>query len=88
VPRPAIELKGFTRVPLAPGASSRVVFELSTDLFGYIGLNMVRIVDAGEILVWIGLSSADRGLPVAILIEGPTRVVGRDRAWQARVVED
>ena len=54
VTRPVRELKGFQRIPLAPGESRRVEFELHTDDLAFYGRDMQRIVEPGEFHVWIG----------------------------------
>jgi beta-xylosidase len=80
VPRPVRQLAGFTRVTLDPGGAARVVFTLHADRLAYTGRNLRRIVDAGEIRVMVGSSSAHTPLIAALQVEGATRTVGPDRA--------
>ena len=59
VTRPALELKGFVRVPLEPGASASVRFELPVAQLGFYDGDLRYVVEAGEIEVLVGTSSAD-----------------------------
>jgi len=58
VTRPVRELKGFKRVRLDPGQATRVEFELHADDLAFFGRNNERILEAGDVHVWIGGSSA------------------------------
>jgi beta-glucosidase len=58
VTRPVRELVGFARVALAPGASTRVVFELSVDALGFTGRDLTHVVEPGRIDLAVGTSSA------------------------------
>ncbi len=55
--RPIKELKGFQRVPLEPGESRRVEFELDTDALAFYNPRMERVTEPGGFHVWIGSSS-------------------------------
>lgn len=57
VTRPVRELKGFQRLRLEPGESTRVTFELHTDDLAFFGRDNTRIVEPGEFHAWIGGSS-------------------------------
>ena len=57
VTRPVRELKGFKRVTLQPGKSTRVEFRLHTDDLAFYGRNNTLIVELGEFHAWIGGSS-------------------------------
>ncbi len=54
VTRPVRELKGFQRVRLAAGESSRVDFELHTDDLAFHDRKMQLITEPGWFHVWIG----------------------------------
>ncbi len=56
--RPVKELKDFRRVKLAPGASTRVTFTLTTDQLAFYGLDGTRRAEPGEFRVWIGPDSS------------------------------
>lgn len=57
--RPVIELKGFQRVTLLPGASATVTFTLGPDELKMLDENMRWIVEPGDFRVMIGGSSKD-----------------------------
>jgi beta-xylosidase len=80
VVRPVRYLAGFARVPLEPGQARRVVFRLHADRTSFHGRSGTRIVEPGVIEVEVGSSSADPRLTGSLLLHGPERVVGSDRA--------
>jgi len=57
VTRPVKELKGFRRVPVEPGETVTVDFQLHTDDLSFYGRNMQRVTEPGEFHAWIGGSS-------------------------------
>jgi len=59
VARPVQELRGFTRVPLAPGERKQISFDLSSDQLAAYEADDRWRVEAGQIQVMIGASSAD-----------------------------
>ena len=65
--RPVRELKGFQRIPLAPGESKRVEFTLTKDALRFWGRNGWTF-EPGTFRVWIGPSSAG-GLSAEFTIE-------------------
>lgn len=80
VVRPVQRLVGFRKVVLEPGESVRLTVEVPADLSAFTGLAGDRIVEPGDLVVGFGRSSGDIPLTVAVTLEGPVRVVGRDRA--------
>ena len=58
VTRPVKELKGFKRIKLKPGESTRVEFELRSEDLAFYGRDMTLRTEPGEFHVWIGGSSA------------------------------
>ncbi|TRM68227.1 glycoside hydrolase family 3 protein [Schizophyllum amplum] len=59
-PRPAKELKGFTKVALAPGETKTATVKLERDAFSfYDERKMSWIAEKGVFGVWVGASSAD-----------------------------
>ena len=78
--RPVKELKAFTRVGLAAGASASVTFEVPTDMLCFTGHDGRRIVEPGDFELQIGASSADIRLRATVTISGRTRVV--DGRWR------
>ncbi|MEN3537143.1 glycoside hydrolase family 3 N-terminal domain-containing protein [Microbispora sp. ZYX-F-249] len=79
VARPVAQLVGFARVPLAPGETREVVFDVPADAFSYTGPDLRRIVEPGVIALTAGPSAADRPLRAEILLTGDTAVLGRAR---------
>lgn len=59
VARPVMELRGFSRVSLAPGEWKDVRFELGFDELSMFDAHMKRVVEPGDIKIMIGASSAD-----------------------------
>ncbi|QTE31297.1 beta-xylosidase/alpha-l-arabinosidase [Pengzhenrongella sicca] len=58
ITRPVVQLLGYARVELEPGASSRVTFEVPTTRFAFSDRRMVRIVEPGEVEVWVASHAA------------------------------
>lgn len=58
VTRPVRELKGFTRVTLAPGEQRRVAFTLTPQELGFLDQKLQFTVEPGEFRIFVGASSA------------------------------
>ena len=58
VTQPVLQLKGFERVTLQPGETRTVRFELPAETFALWDANMREIVEAGEVDIRVGNSSA------------------------------
>ncbi len=71
VARPVLELCGFARVTLEPGASADVRFTLHAEQLSHTGVAYRRIVEPGTVTLWAGTSSADRPLSVTLEVTGP-----------------
>jgi len=54
LPRPVVALLGYARADLEPGASSRVTFTVPTTRFAFASRQLVRIVEPGDVEVWVG----------------------------------
>lgn len=81
VTRPTVQLLGYQRIHLAPGESVVVRFEVPTTRLAFTDRRMVRIVEPGDVEVWVGRSAADsRSRPVA---EGISRPVSTTAATDA-----
>lgn len=74
VTRPVQQLIGFTRVPLKPGQTAHVRFEVHADRTAFTGRDLRRIVEPGEIVLRVGPSSRDAEA-VRLQMTGDTRVV-------------
>jgi beta-glucosidase-like glycosyl hydrolase len=79
VTRPVRQLAGFAAVRLEPGASARVRFDVHADRTAFTGRDLRRIVEAGDVEVHVGTSSADLPCRTTVRLTGATRVVGHDR---------
>ena len=86
VTRPVVKLIGFARVSLAPGEKRRVRFEVPASVTSFIGPNLTRIVEPGEIELRLGASSADIRLTAAVTLVGPTLTVDHTRRRHCRVI--
>jgi beta-glucosidase len=84
VTRPVLELKSFLRIAVAAGASTSVRFEIPVAQLGFYDANLTYVVEAGEIEILVGTSSADllaagtvtieRGGPVEKAFDGARAV--------------
>ncbi|MGV8967171.1 MAG: beta-glucosidase [Cellulomonas sp.] len=54
LPRPVVTLLGYVRADLEPGASGRVTFSVPTTRFAFSDRRLVRIVEPGDVEVWVG----------------------------------
>lgn len=79
VARPVKQLIGFARVQLAAGASCHVRFHVHADRFAYTTGTYERVVEAGDVELWVGTSAADLPCRTSVRVTGPRRVVGGDR---------
>ena len=89
VTRPVVRLIGFARVPAEPGATARVRFEVPASVTSFIGPDLTRIVEPGEIELRFGASSSQIRLTAPITMTGPTLVLDhtRDRHCHVTVTE-
>jgi beta-glucosidase len=85
VARPVIELCGFARVTLDPGASAEVVFTLRSEQFAYTGADYRRIVEPGLVTLSAGTSSADRPVAASLRLTGPVEALPRRSAFTTPV---
>nr|WP_274635916.1 glycoside hydrolase family 3 N-terminal domain-containing protein [Microbacterium bovistercoris] len=58
VTRPVAQLLGYARVHLEAGASARVRFRVPSTRFAFSDRRMVRIVEPGDVQVWVGAHAA------------------------------
>jgi len=63
IARPVLELRGFKRIELAPGARKRVTFSLTPEQLAFWTPSSNKggawLIEAGRIDFWVGASSAD-----------------------------
>ena len=79
VARPVQSLVAAARVDLPAGRAATVVIGLHADLTSYTGRAGRRQVDAGEVELRVGASSADIRQTIKLTLTGPRREVGFDR---------
>lgn len=79
VARPLRQLLGFARVSLEPGSEAQVSFRVHADRTAYTTPGMQRIVEPGELEVFVGTSSKDLPCSGSVLLTGGVRVVGHER---------
>jgi beta-glucosidase len=68
VARPTTQLLGYHRVHLQPGESTTISFEVPTTRFAFSDRRMVRVVEPGDVEVWVGAHAADN--VVRVVAEG------------------
>jgi beta-glucosidase len=76
-----MELKGFRRMTLQPGATSKARFSIPAETLAFFDTLHRLIVEPGRVLVLLGSSSADIRLQGEFSITGPTRVVSARREY-------
>lgn len=67
IARPVRELRGFRRVSLGPGQSTRVEFTLGREELSFLNGDLERVVEPAELRVWIA-PNALAGTPVKVII--------------------
>jgi beta-xylosidase len=85
VARPVQQLIAAPRVDVEPGTTRTVVIDLPADATSYTGRAGRRIVEPGEVELWVGASSRDIRARLTARLVGPRREVGFDRAFQPEV---
>ena len=84
VTRPALELKGFERIVLAPGAAASVTFTLHADVLAFTGTDPnQRIVEPGSITLSLGASSTDLRFSASVAMTGALRRVQKQAHFLA-----
>ena len=68
VTRPLLELKGFGKIALEPGASGTVVMQLPASELRFLGLEMKPVFEAGEVEVLVG-PCADRAKLLVTIVK-------------------
>ncbi len=75
VTRPVVQLLGYARVLLEPGASAEVTFDVPTTRLALTDRAMVRVVEPGRIDLSVGTSCQDRPLSAVVELTGPPHEV-------------
>jgi len=85
VTRPVRKLLGFAKVLLAPGESRRVDFVVPPEATAFTGRSGHRIVEPGDVELWLAASSADMRHVLPVRVEGPEREIGPGEERDTRV---
>jgi Fibronectin type III-like domain len=76
------QLLGFQRVSLAPGEAARVLFRVPTGRLAFSGRDLVRVVEPGQIELWVGRSCIERAVESVVELVGPPHMIsGDDPRW-------
>jgi len=75
VTRPVAQLLGYRRVALEPGESVVVRFHVPTTRLAFSDRAMVRIVEPGEVELWVGQSCVEKETTTSITVVGPVHRV-------------
>jgi beta-glucosidase len=59
VTRPIKELKGFQRVPIKPGETRTVTFDVNQEALRFYNREMRRVVEPGTFKIMVGPNSVD-----------------------------
>jgi beta-glucosidase len=70
VTRPVLELQGFARVTLEPGASAMVDFEIAVADLGFHDLSCDYVIEPGEVQFFVGTSAADLTPVGSVTVKG------------------
>ena len=78
VTRPVAQLLGYRRVELAPGEEAVVRFQVPTARLAFTGLQRERIVEPGQVELWVGPSCAAKETETQLTITGGVHRVTLD----------
>jgi beta-glucosidase len=82
--RPVLELVGFRRILLRPGEEKVVRFTFAISQMAFLDTDMRWLVEAGDIDILAGASSADLRLSGVVRVTAAGHVDGRTRGFFAR----
>lgn len=85
MPRPVMELKGFTRINLAPGGQATITFHLPVNQLAYYDADFKLIVEPGTFKVMVGSSSVDIRLQGSFEVTGNLNAEIKDRLFACPV---
>ena len=82
VTRPVAQLLGYARVDLAAGEPVTVRLRVPTTRLAFSDRRMVRVVEPGDVELWVGGSCAHRETETRVELTGPVHpVTGADDRW-------
>ncbi|KUL33332.1 glycoside hydrolase family 3 N-terminal domain-containing protein [Actinoplanes awajinensis] len=79
VTRPVRQLSGFHRIALAAGAEADVTFRVHTDRTAFVGRDLRRVVEPGDLRILVGTSAGDLPCTASVRLTGPVREAGPER---------
>ncbi|WP_184510360.1 glycoside hydrolase family 3 N-terminal domain-containing protein [Terracoccus luteus] len=82
VTRPVAQLLGYRRLHLEPGESRTVELVVPAARLAFTDRRGRRVVEPGDLRLWVGPSCADRETEVTVTLTGPVREVAADRATE------
>jgi beta-glucosidase len=87
VTRPVAALLGYRRVSLAPGESATVTLSVPTTRLAFSDRALNRIVEPGEIELWVG-TSTNRAAQVCTTLVGDVHTIGNESPrWTTTTVK-
>jgi len=78
VTRPVAQLLGYRRVRLEPGECRDVEFTVPAARVSFTNRDGIRVVEPGELRLWVGASCADTGSQASVVLAGDVHRVDRD----------
>ena len=75
VTRPVAQLLGYVRVPLGPGESQVVELAVPPARLAFTGRDGTRVVEPGELIVWVGSACDDHEAEATVVLTGPVHLV-------------
>ena len=78
VTRPVAQLLGYVRVDLEPGEQARVVFDVPSARLGFTNRDFVRVVEPGDVELWVGSSCAHKQTTASVRLTGGDYLFGSD----------
>jgi len=78
VTRPVAQLLGYHRIELAPGQSAEVELAVPAARLAFTDRSGRRVVEPGELEVWVGASCAQRDVETSVVLTGDTYPVTLD----------
>ncbi len=75
VNRPVAQLLGYRRLTLEPGESTTVRFSVPTTRLAFSDRSMVRVVEPGEVALWVGPSCEAKEATATVTVLGPVHEV-------------
>lgn len=78
VTRPVAQLLGYARVELDPGEVAVVTFDVPTARLAFTNRDFDRVVEPGEIELWVGGSCADKQTRATVTLTGGDHGIGSE----------